>query len=98
MKHGEILQHEHIPGLPNPDPTMIYQGNLRTAKATDVYISAGGASPVSYTPAFTYHGFRFVEVCNSFDLILSLVTERFVVALWVPIPDQCTRSDTHTDP
>lgn len=61
LKHAEILQHAQLPGVPNPDPTMIYNANLRSAKATDVYISAG-TGPATFLPLFTYHGFRFVEV------------------------------------
>jgi alpha-L-rhamnosidase len=40
---------------------MIDFRNLRSAKCTDTYILKGGAEE-SYTPAFTYHGFRYVEV------------------------------------
>ena len=61
MVHGEIMQHAGIPGLPNPDPRRIYTANLRTAKATDVFICNG--SPINdFYPTLTYHGFRFVEV------------------------------------
>ncbi len=35
--------------------------NLRTARATDVYILKGGG-PETYHPRFTYHGFRYVEL------------------------------------
>jgi alpha-L-rhamnosidase len=44
----------------NPDGT-IYTTNLRNADATDTYtIGAGGAGV--FTPRFTFHGFRYVEV------------------------------------
>lgn len=39
----------------------INQDNLRSAKATDVYILAGGGRE-SWAPRFTYHGFRYCEV------------------------------------
>ena len=52
LKYAEILQHDHLPDVPKPDPKMIYQGNLRTAKATDVYISRGASSAV-FLPQFT---------------------------------------------
>eukprot|EP00927_Polykrikos_kofoidii_P028198 TRINITY_DN24650_c0_g2_i1.p1 TRINITY_DN24650_c0_g2~~TRINITY_DN24650_c0_g2_i1.p1 ORF type:complete len:1139 (+),score=129.46 TRINITY_DN24650_c0_g2_i1:60-3476(+) len=52
MRHAEYV---------SPDGT-INQGNLRTAKATDVYICSGFAEPVAYEPKFTYHGFRYVQV------------------------------------
>ena len=39
-----------------------YYGNLRTARATDVYVAKGDAAGETFYPSFTYHGFRFVEV------------------------------------
>ncbi len=39
----------------------IYRGNLRGARATDVYILRGGG-PEVWEPRFTYHGFRYCEV------------------------------------
>ena len=59
--HAEIMQHAGLPGLPNPDPKLVYTANLRSAKATDVYI-CNGSPENSYMPRLTYHGFRFVEV------------------------------------
>ncbi len=44
----------------NPDGTL-YVENLRTAKATDHFILAGHGVE-HYQPAFTFHGFRYVEV------------------------------------
>jgi alpha-L-rhamnosidase len=44
----------------NPDGS-IYTENLRNATATDTYILAGGSGE-TYTPAFTFHGFRYVEL------------------------------------
>ena len=35
-----------------------YYGNLRSALALDTYILRGDASGETYTPRFTYHGFR----------------------------------------
>ena len=51
MRFAEIL---------NPDGT-IYRENLRNADATDVFILAGKGEE-TYTPQFTFHGFRYVEV------------------------------------
>ncbi len=51
VRHAEML---------NPDGT-IYTTNLREAKATDTYYLAG-KSKRAYEPAFTFHGFRYVEV------------------------------------
>jgi len=39
----------------------VYRENLRAAVATDTYICRGGGSE-EWTPRFTFHGFRYVEV------------------------------------
>jgi alpha-L-rhamnosidase len=44
----------------NPDGS-IYRENLRNADATDVYVLRGKGEE-SFTPLFTFHGFRYVEV------------------------------------
>jgi len=44
----------------NPDGT-IYTTNLREARATDTYITAGKGLEI-WEPRFTYHGFRYVEL------------------------------------
>ena len=44
----------------NPDGT-IYTENLRTAKATDQYMLSGKGVE-EFEPAFTFHGFRYVEI------------------------------------
>jgi alpha-L-rhamnosidase len=51
MRFAEIL---------NPDGS-IYTTNLRNADATDLYILRGEGQE-SFTPRFTFHGFRYVEV------------------------------------
>jgi alpha-L-rhamnosidase len=51
LRYSELL---------NPDGTLNVS-NLRSAKATDVYILKGDGLEV-YEPRFTYHGFRYVEV------------------------------------
>jgi alpha-L-rhamnosidase len=38
-----------------------YTGNLRDAKATDIYILKGGGDE-TFEPHFTWHGFRYVKV------------------------------------
>jgi alpha-L-rhamnosidase len=55
LRYGEML---------NPDGSL-YTANLRTAKATDRFTAAHDGEQ-SYTPTFTYHGFRYVEV-TGFD-------------------------------
>eukprot|EP00823_Brevimastigomonas_motovehiculus_P005140 TRINITY_DN3624_c0_g1_i1.p1 TRINITY_DN3624_c0_g1~~TRINITY_DN3624_c0_g1_i1.p1 ORF type:complete len:1151 (-),score=344.41 TRINITY_DN3624_c0_g1_i1:219-3671(-) len=54
IKHAEILKSD--------GSGMIYVENLRSAKATDVYICKGGVEKEEFTPMFTYHGFRYVEI------------------------------------
>lgn len=44
----------------SPDGS-IYRENLRNADATDVFVLAGKGEE-TYTPLFTFHGFRYVEV------------------------------------
>lgn len=44
----------------NPDGT-IYTENLRNADATDIYV-LNGKDEERFTPKFTFHGFRYVEV------------------------------------
>jgi alpha-L-rhamnosidase len=51
MRFGEML---------NPDGT-VFRANLRSARATDMYICKGGGSEI-WEPRFTYHGFQYVEV------------------------------------
>ena len=51
MKFAEILQ----------DDGSLYVDNLRSAKATDIYIPARDGE-FSWHPLFVFHGFRFVEI------------------------------------
>jgi alpha-L-rhamnosidase len=44
----------------NPDGSL-YTANLRNADATDTYALSGDGEE-TWTPAFTFHGFRYVEV------------------------------------
>jgi alpha-L-rhamnosidase len=69
---GNILLHVHGPRGTlvqmrfaerlNPDGS-IYTENLRNATATDTYILSGNGDE-AYTPAFTFHGFRYVELAG----------------------------------
>ena len=52
LRHAELLY----------DDGMINVENLRSARATDVYILKGGGAEETYEPRFTYHGFRYVEL------------------------------------
>jgi alpha-L-rhamnosidase len=52
MRHGEVL---------NPNGTL-YTANLRGALATDRFTLAGTGADEIYTPRFTVHGYRYVEL------------------------------------
>jgi alpha-L-rhamnosidase len=59
MRHAEVLMH---PPFGDYDGTSIYVDNLRKAEATDRYVCRGDPEGESYTPFFTQHGFRYVEI------------------------------------
>jgi Alpha-L-rhamnosidase N-terminal domain./Bacterial alpha-L-rhamnosidase. len=63
MRYGELL---------NPDGTL-NQKNLRSAKATDVYIMKG-AGTETYQPRFTYHGFRYIQVDTDPGVLIDRLT------------------------
>ncbi|WP_422771338.1 family 78 glycoside hydrolase catalytic domain [Plantactinospora sp. WMMC1484] len=52
LRHAEVL-----------DGGELYLDNLRRARATDVYVTAGDPVEV-FEPQFTFHGFRYLEVDN----------------------------------
>lgn len=54
IRYGEVL---------NPDGTL-YTANLRSAKVTDSY-TFKTTGTVVYTPKFTQHGFRYVEITGA---------------------------------
>ncbi len=54
LRFGEML---------NSDGTL-YTANLRSAKATDIYIGDGSSDEV-WEPRFTFHGFRYVELSGA---------------------------------
>lgn len=59
---GTIVRLRYAERL-NPDGS-IYTANLRNADATDIYILSGDGNEI-WTPAFTFHGFRYVELSYS---------------------------------
>lgn len=60
LRHAEVLDDRGLP----------YLANLRTAEATDVYVTAGRDEEV-FEPAFTVHGFRYVEVDGHADVAVT---------------------------
>ena len=59
QQKGDTLQMRFAETL-NADTT-IYTENLRSAEVTDMYVSKDSET-VEWRPAFTYHGFRYVEI------------------------------------
>jgi alpha-L-rhamnosidase len=69
-----------------------FTGNLRAAKAEDIYVLRGG--PQTLSPHFTYHGFRYVKVIGYPGEIQA---DNFSsVALYTDLPE--TGSFTCSDP
>lgn len=97
MVHGEIMQHAGIPGLPNPDPKRVYTGNLRSAQATDIYTCSGKPGGETWSPRFTYHGFRFVEVSTA-HRDPTKPPPRAVLTLTLTLPLMCPRGQHHARP
>lgn len=54
LRHAELLQHPPY----GPEDGNIYVANLRSAKATDVYVLRGDPDGETFEPTFTQHGFR----------------------------------------
>ena len=64
VRHAEVPLH---PPYGKMDGSLYY-GNLRGAKATDIYY---GEAKTAYKPSFTYHGFRYAEVKGLMQTTLS---------------------------
>ena len=77
MRHAELLQHT----IYGPHDGSIYNGNYRSALATDVYTTAGAQEGGEvFEPIFTYHGFRYCELSGLPDGVTPDLT--FVTALY----------------
>ncbi|MFI5698162.1 family 78 glycoside hydrolase catalytic domain [Kribbella sp. NPDC051586] len=86
LRHGEMLQSDGE----------LYTANLRTADATDYFVSAGAAEEI-FEPIFTVHGFRYVEVDGYPDeLTASDVTGR-VLHSDTPVAGRFECSDPGVD-
>ena len=53
VRHGEVLAADGS----------LYVHNLRTARQTDLYTTAGGSEVLE--PRFTFHGFRYAEISRA---------------------------------
>ncbi len=60
LRHAEMLNDGNS-GSDGAKGT-IYTSNLRSAQATDRYTLRGDENGETYTPTFTFHGFRYVEI------------------------------------
>lgn len=60
MRHAEMLN-DGSSGSDGPKGTL-YTANLRSAAATDTYTLKGDPDGETYTPTFTFHGFRYLEI------------------------------------
>eukprot|EP00039_Didymoeca_costata_P007980 m.106752 g.106752 ORF g.106752 m.106752 type:complete len:1146 (-) comp13901_c0_seq1:23-3460(-) len=92
IMHGEILQHEGLPDLKKVNPKEIYVGNLRSAKATDIYIAKGDPNGETYSPKFTYHGFRFVQITGMKTLDASQIEMHHIHSLVMQRTNTTTKS------
>lgn len=68
------------------------QSNLRAARATDHYTCRGAARGEAYQPAFTFHGFRYVEVSGlaalrRFDLKAGVIHNDLPMTASIAIKD-----------
>lgn len=63
LRHGEVAEKEGA----------VLQENLRNAKATDCYILKGTETEI-YTPRFTYHGFRYLEIQTDKGVLIYEIT------------------------
>lgn len=70
IRYGEMIYPEEVPEDPLPPLTAadyealrgrVYNENYRGALSTDHYILKGAAEEV-YSPHFTFHGFRYIEI------------------------------------
>ena len=59
LRHAEVLTSEGE----------MYVANLRGAKATDTFTITGNPEGDYYEPAFTFHGFRYIEVRGPVDIL-----------------------------
>jgi alpha-L-rhamnosidase len=70
IRHGEMLNTDVAYQMPGEKsvkggdgpPRTIYRKNLRSARATDYYTFKRDDTIEEYTPRFTFHGFRYVEI------------------------------------
>ena len=61
LRYGEALNDENMSNCDDV-PGTIWTENLLTAEATDYYVLKGDPDGEVFKPAFTYHGFRYLQI------------------------------------
>lgn len=63
LRYGEVLNKDGSVKMAwCGEPCNVGPGSFNTANQTDKYIAKGGPEPEVFTPHFTYHGYRYVQV------------------------------------
>ena len=77
--------------LPGPQTlTALYSDNLQNAAATEIFVFAEDDVEESFVPAFTYHGFRFLEVRGARNTITADKVECYFVHTEVTLVGNAT--------
>lgn len=79
MRHGEWLNDEHLLTA-DDSPGTVYTRNLLGAQQTNQYFLKGAAEGETYSPVFTYQGFRYMEFVNLDDSVEIMKVEALVLA------------------
>ena len=82
IEHGEILNDNNgLKSRGNDGPEgSIYNANYRSAVATTVYTLAGGGKE-SYHPAFSFYGFRYIEITTTETVTVHCVDGQVVTSV-----------------
>lgn len=79
MRHGEWLNEEHLLTA-DDSPGTVYTRNLLGAQQADQYFLKGIAEGETYSPVFTYHGFRYMEFVDLDESVEILKVEALVLS------------------
>ena len=79
LRFGEMLNDNGASSRGNDGPAgSLYTANLRTAKATLIYIFKGAAGGETFNPNLTYFGFRYCEVTATQDVDIQSLSGQVV--------------------
>lgn len=79
MRHGEWLNEEKLLNSDGPAGS-VFTKNLLGAQSMDRYFLGNNDEPEEYMPAFTFHGFRYMELLPSDERISILSVEANALA------------------